>query len=80
MGLHRFLAQCWPLRNTPMANGRESPARALFKQDIRVPDLPTVPADQPASAPTPLQTQWFVSTCVKEVGTAQDAPRHSPAW
>jgi transposase InsO family protein len=43
------------LRNTPMANGRESPAQALFKQDMRVPGLPTVSADQPASTPTPLR-------------------------
>jgi transposase InsO family protein len=43
------------LRNTPMANGRMSPAQALFKQDMRVPDLPTVPADHPAPAPTPLR-------------------------
>jgi hypothetical protein len=45
MGLHHFFVLL-ALRNTPMANGRVSPAQALFKQDLRVQGLPTVPASR----------------------------------
>jgi hypothetical protein len=37
------------LHNTPLANSRVSPAQALFKQDLRMPGLPTVPSAKPAS-------------------------------
>jgi hypothetical protein len=37
------------LRNTPMANGRVLPAQALFREDLHVPGLPTVPSTEPAS-------------------------------
>ena len=35
------------LRNTPMSNGRPSPAQAFFTRDLRVPGLPTVPTAGP---------------------------------
>jgi hypothetical protein len=42
MGHHCFFVALLALCNTPMSNGRASPAQAIFKQDLRVPGLPMV--------------------------------------
>jgi len=43
-GPSSFFRGLLALRNTPMANGRPSPARAFLSRDLRVPGLPTAPS------------------------------------
>jgi transposase InsO family protein len=64
------------LRNTPMSNGRASPAQALFKQDLRVPGLPTIPSAEPASKANRMHCLSAAGWSVRPA----HAPRHSPAW